>query len=308
MRIFASGLRFPEGPIAMADGSVLVVEIERGTLTRAHPDGRLEVVAEIAGAPNGAAMGPDGRIFICNSGGYGWIREGATLRPGRQSKTYTGGGIDVVDLATGKVERLYERCGENPLKGPNDLVFDGQGGFWFTDMGKLRQRDLDLGFIYWARADGSEIREVIGGMITPNGIGLSPDGQRLYVAETIPGRLWSWEIVAPGKVRKRPWPATYGATFVGASGGAVRFDSLAVAASGNICLAALDACAILEMNPDGIIVRRHAAPDMLVTNLCFGGSGLRTAYVTLSHQGVLAALDWPDAGLPLHHVEYPQQV
>jgi hypothetical protein len=58
MRIFASGLRFPEGPIAMADGSVLVVEIERGTLTRAHPDGRLEVVAEIAGAPNGAALGP----------------------------------------------------------------------------------------------------------------------------------------------------------------------------------------------------------------------------------------------------------
>ena len=29
MRIFASGLRFPEGPIAMADGSVVVVEIER---------------------------------------------------------------------------------------------------------------------------------------------------------------------------------------------------------------------------------------------------------------------------------------
>jgi gluconolactonase len=149
MRIFARGLRFPEGPIAMADGSVLVVEIERGTLTRAHPDGELEVIAEIAGAPNGAAIGPDGHIFICNSGGYGWIREGAMLRPGRQSKTYAGGGIDVVDLATGKVERLYDRCGVNPLKSPNDLVFDGQGGFWFTDMGKVRPRDLDLGFVYW---------------------------------------------------------------------------------------------------------------------------------------------------------------
>ena len=195
MRIFASGLRFPEGPIAMADGSVLIVEIERGTLTRAHPDGRLEVMAEIAGAPNGAAVGPDGRVFICNSGGYGWIREGATLRPGRQSKTYTGGGIDVVDLATGKAERLYERCGENPLKGPNDLVFDGQRGFWFTDLGKLRQRDLDLGFIYWARADGSEIREVIGGMITPNGIGLSPTDSdstwpRRFRAGSGRGRSW----------------------------------------------------------------------------------------------------------------------
>jgi gluconolactonase len=59
------------------------------------------------------------------------------------------------------------------------------------------------------------------------------------------------------------------------------------------------------MNPDGIVVRRHPAPDMLVTNLCFGGPGLRTAYVTLSHQGAIAALDWPDGGLALHHVDYP---
>jgi gluconolactonase len=97
-------------------------------------------------------------------------------------------------------------------------------------------------------------------------------------------------------VRKRPWPAAYGATLVGEPGGSVRLDSLAVAESGNICLAVLNACAIFEMNPDGIVVRRYATPDMLVTNLCFGGPGSRRAYVTLSHQGAIAALDWPDAG------------
>jgi gluconolactonase len=63
MRIFASELRFPEGPVAMADGSVLRVEIERGTLTRVDPRGGVEVVAEIAGAPNGAAIDSGGRIF-----------------------------------------------------------------------------------------------------------------------------------------------------------------------------------------------------------------------------------------------------
>jgi gluconolactonase len=62
----------------------------------------------------------------------------------------------------------------------------------------------------------------------------------------------------------------------------------------------------LEMNADGIVVRRHAAPDMLVTNLCFGRPGLRAMYATLSHQGALAALDWPEAGLPLHHSDCPQ--
>ena len=59
-REIASGLQFPEGPIWCSDGSVLLVEIRRGTLTRVHPDGRTEVVAECGGGPNGAAVGRDG--------------------------------------------------------------------------------------------------------------------------------------------------------------------------------------------------------------------------------------------------------
>ena len=62
MRDMTSGLAFPEGPIACADGSVLLVEIKRGTLSRVAPDGRITVVAECGGGPNGAALGPDGRV------------------------------------------------------------------------------------------------------------------------------------------------------------------------------------------------------------------------------------------------------
>ena len=69
MQEITSGLQFPEGPIAMNDGSVLVVEIKRGTLTRVTPDGTKEVVAETGGGPNGAAIGPDGMVYICNNGG-----------------------------------------------------------------------------------------------------------------------------------------------------------------------------------------------------------------------------------------------
>jgi gluconolactonase len=301
MRIIASGLRFPEGPIAMADGSVLLVEIERKTLTRVCPDGRLEVVATMDGAPNGAAVGPDGRIYICNAGGYDWIRGEGTLRTGGQNADYKGGSIDVVDPTTGRVERLYDSCGGVGLRGPNDIVFDDQGGFWFTDLGKRRPRDIDLGFVYWARADGSEIREVAAGLITPNGIGLSPDGKTLYVAETITGRLWAWDVIAPGELRKRQWPALYGARLVAGVGGQIRFDSLAVAASGNICIAALDACAVVEITPDGSKVTHHTLPDLLVTNICFGGPDLRTGFVTLSHRGLLAAVDWHEPGLPLHY-------
>jgi gluconolactonase len=254
----------------------------------------------VPGALNGAALGPDGRIYLCNNGGFAWLREQGTLRPIQQADDYTGGGIDVYDPATGQVQRLYSACNGIGLKGPNDLVFDTSGGFWFTDLGKRRARDLDRGFVYYARPDGSELREVIGPLLTPNGIGLSPDGKTLYVAETETARLWAWDILSPGVVRKRPWPSPAGGTLVSGMAGYHRFDSLAVASSGNICIAALHACAIVEMSPDGARVQLHPVPDLGVTNLCFGGPDMRTAYVTLSHEGRLAAMDWHEPGLRLN--------
>ena len=61
IREITDGLEFPEGPIAMDDGSVILTEIKRGTLTRVKPDGTKEVVVETGGGPNGAAVGPDGK-------------------------------------------------------------------------------------------------------------------------------------------------------------------------------------------------------------------------------------------------------
>src|ERR1700761_4845992 len=45
IRTVATGLRFPEGPVAMRDGSVVLVEIERQTVTRVRPDGSTDVIA-----------------------------------------------------------------------------------------------------------------------------------------------------------------------------------------------------------------------------------------------------------------------
>src|SRR5215471_14782126 len=84
VRELASGLQFPEGPIAMPDGSVILVEMRRRTLTRVTPGGKVEPIAELGGGPNGAAMGPDGRIYITNNGGPQWIAGagGSTLPVG----------------------------------------------------------------------------------------------------------------------------------------------------------------------------------------------------------------------------------
>ena len=103
--IVTEGLRFPEGPIWMEDGSVIVVEIAAGRLTRVRPNGAKETVANLGGGPNGAAIGPDGRVYVCNNGGFAWTEHDGLLFPGRQPEDYSGGRIEAVDLATG-LDRL----------------------------------------------------------------------------------------------------------------------------------------------------------------------------------------------------------
>ena len=300
VRTIAAGLRFPEGPIAMPDGTIVLVEIERGTLTRVTTDGRTEVIAKLGGGPNGAALGPDGAVYVCNNGGLRWHEDRNGLRPVGQPDDYGGGRIERVDLATGAVRVLYTSTENGPLKGPNDIVFDRAGGMWFTDLGKARERDMDRGGVYYAAADGSQIREVIYPMLTPNGIGLSPDESRLYVAETHTGRLWAFDLEAPGMVRRRKFPSPNGGELVAGLSGYQLFDSLAVDAAGNLCVATLFNGGITVISPDGGKIEHVPMPDRYTTNLCFGGPELRTAFVTLSLSGRLVALEWPRAGLALN--------
>jgi gluconolactonase len=302
LREVTSGLRFPEGPVALPDGSVLVVEIEGKRLTRVAPDGRKTVVSQHTGGPNGAAMGPDGKVYICNNGGFSWHEDAKYgLRPTGQAEDYSGGRIERVDLATGAIETLYTHCDGHMLRGPNDIVFDAHGGFYFTDLGKTRAREMDRGGVYYAMADGSLIKVVAYPTITANGCSLSPDGKKLYFAETEAARLWEMDILAPGEVRREPWPSVHGGRLVGCPGGFQRFDSMAVDGAGNICVATLLNGGITVFSPDGKGWKHIPMPDVYTTNICFGGPGLRTAYVTLSGAGKLVAFEWERPGLRLNY-------
>jgi gluconolactonase len=298
-RELASGLSFPEGPVALDDGSVLVAEMQTGQLTRVGPDGAKSTVARIGGGPNGAAMGPGGKSFVCNNGGVKWQNDEHGLRPAGQAPGYRTGSIDVIDLQTGGSKTLYEEVGGRRLCSPNDIVFDAHGGFWFTDSGKTREREADRGGVYYASADGISLREVIYPMLVPNGIGLSPDGGTLYVAETFTARLWAFEITAPGEIRREPWPSPNGGRLVAGLGGHQWFDSLAVEESGAIAIATLIAGVVTVLSPKGEILERVPFPDLYTSNICFGGDDMRTAYVTLSNSGRLVAVDWPRPGLRL---------
>jgi gluconolactonase len=300
IRTLAEGLLFPEGPVAMADGSVVLVEIAAGAVTRIAPDGSRTIVAETGGGPNGAAVGPDGKCYVANNGGFEWAMVGGLRRPTVQAHDYVSGRIERIDLATGAVEWLYRACGDHPLKGPNDLVIDKAGGIYFTDLGKGRARDMDRGGVYYATPDGGHIAELAYPMVTPNGIGLSPDETVLYVAETEAARLWAFPIEAPGIVKKEPWPSPHGGRLVAGMGGYQRFDSLAVQADGRICVATLVNGGITVLSPDGRHVEHHPMPDPMTTNICFGGPDMKTAFITLSWTGRLVAVDWPSPGLKLN--------
>ena len=296
--VIAEGLQFPEGPIAMPDGSVILVDIATGKLLRVW-NGKVEVVADVGGGPNGAAVGPDGAVYICNNGGADITRDAeGHLVFGGLPTSYAGGYIQRVELATGRHERLYETCGANRLSSPNDIVFDRQGGMWFTDMGRPVGRERTISGVYYAAADGSRISEQFFGGISFNGIGLSSDEGTLYVSDTYPARIWSFQLDSPGNIR--PSPGGHGPLrYVASMPGQMETDSLALTTSGAICVATVTTGGIAVVDPAGIVEHRPL-PDPVVTHICFGGADMRTAYITAPGRGHLLRTQWTEAGLPLN--------
>ena len=175
-----------------------------------------------------------------------------------QPDDYSGGRIERVDLDTGAVTVLYTECDGHPLMGPNDIVFDATGGMWFTDHGKVRERERDHGGVYYAAPDGSSITEVIYPLESPNGIGLSPEGDRLYVAETHTGRVYWWPVESPGVVGK-PNPVGHGGLLLAGLPGMQLLDSLGVDSAGNVVVGTLVNGGLTVIPPEGDAGRAHPA-------------------------------------------------
>ncbi|HTY48924.1 MAG TPA: SMP-30/gluconolactonase/LRE family protein [Steroidobacteraceae bacterium] len=298
LTVVAEGLQFPEGPVALADGSVLVVEIRRGTLTRVTPDGAQRVVAHLGGGPNGAAIGPDGAVYVCNNGAAWTWQEGEAHLPNGPPAQYRGGSIQRVDLATGRFTTLYDGCDGKPLNSPNDLVFDAQGGFWFTCLGQTDGEVRRMGALYHARPDGSRIVRWRSDLFSPNGVGLSPDERTVYMADCAVGRLYAFDLTAPGVMAPPAGDTTAPGRVVCTLPGYQWLDSLAVEADGRICVGTLWNGGITVFEPGGAY-EYFPVPDPVTTNICFGGPDMRDAWITASSTGRLYRCRWPRPGLKL---------
>ena len=276
MDVIAEELAFPEGPVVMSDGSVIVVEIMGGRITRCW-NGRKETICEIGGGPNGLAIGPDGALWVCNNGGMGEHAEGGAGR------------IERVDLATGKFERVCDACDGKKLHGPNDLVFDSSGRLWFTDFGKNEGDTRLVGGLYTCMADGSEITRIYDRPVAYNGIGLSPDENHVYVADTGQARIYRFDNRAEAQQPQ----------YVATAMGPIGFDSLAVTAAGNVCVGTVFEGGVATITPQGEVTMLRIEEDPYVTNIAFGGDDMRDAFITLSGTGRLVRMRWDEPGLKL---------
>jgi gluconolactonase len=275
----AEGLAFPEGPVVMGDGSVIVVESFGGMITRCW-NLRKETVCAIGDGPNGAAIGPDGALYVCNNGGIGPDYFARADRVGR---------IERVDLSTGRCERVYESCEGAPLSAPNDLMFDADGQLWFTDMGRMEADGKKYGGLYCALPGGSRITQIVGGTLSYNGVGISPDMSTVYVADTFSARLYAFDRRAEAQKPR----------LVATVPGLVSLDSLAMTAAGNVCVATIgERGAITTVTPDGRM-SSVTTEDPVTTNIAFGGEDMRDAYITCSMQGRLVRARWAEPGMAL---------
>jgi len=293
IEIVADGLGFAEGPVEMPNGDIVTVDVRGGRLMRSQPDGSTREIASPGGGPNGAAIGPDGALYVVNNGGFPWSERSGLLIPvdengSTRPPNFEGGWVDRIDPETGDIDRLFDGLDGERFLGPNDIVFDQSGGFWFTDLGKSDARSMDRGSLFYARPDGTGLRRVAWNLTGPNGVGLSPDGSIVYVAETNTGRLLAWNVVGPGEVTGSPkiMMAT-----------ANHFDSLAVEADGTVVVAAISH-GICVLRPSGEIDYVEV-PDVMTTNVCFAGDDMQSAYITMSASGCLGKVRWPRPGLRL---------
>jgi gluconolactonase len=320
--IVATGLEYPESPVAAPDGSILLVEVKGGRVTRVSPDGTRATVATTGGSPNGAAFGPDGKLYVCNSGGFVWIPVGPLWITGPQPPDYIGGSIQRVDVATGAVETLHtsfatkdpvtQQPATLPLRGPDDLVFDARGGYWFSDWGKSRPRDRDVTGVYYAAPDGSQPREAIYPLDAPNGIALSPDGSRLYVAETYARRIRYWKLSGPGQLAPNPETLDGSYLLTAAIPGQGILDSMKVDAEGNVWAATMlprgadprSSGGLTIVSPEGELLQfleiAVGTPVPLPSNLCFSGPDRRTVSVSCGGSGMLVRFRSAVPGLKLN--------
>lgn len=286
VKVFASGFRFPEGPAIGPDGSVYLVELGGGRVSAVSPSGETRVFAHVGGSPNGGAFGPDGALYVCNNGGRHPAAASTDNEPGAGDAPET---IQRV-APDGTVSVVVSEIDGVGLNAPNDICFDGHGGYYFSDPTWEFSEDgmAGPGSICYVDRDGRASR-VHTGLRFPNGVGLSADRRALLITESSTGDIWALSIEGAGvtgEIRR-----------FGSCGAGALPDGFALDQTGRVLVAGHGTDQIYVFDADGnlestVPLGAGAGPS----NVCFGGAEHRTVFVTAANSGDLLAFEWPIPG------------
>jgi len=287
MKTFASDLKTPEGPVALPDGSFIVVEGGRGCVTQISPDGKTKRIIAVTGEPNGLAVDRTGAIWVAD------IRPPALIRL----------------TMDGKFERILTECQGEPFLFPNDLCFGPDGALYLTDSGILTDEFAPGGVIRpdWAdlKMDGRvyrvdphtmKIEKLDSGLKFVNGIAFSAD-QNLYINDTVTGMVYRYpwkngKLTGPledfGSVLDPSKPALFKGP-----------DGMAFDTKGKLYVAVYAQGDVTVLDKDGGVIERIQTPGNLPTNVCFGLFGQKKIYVTEYELGRVECYDVDAEGLPL---------
>ncbi len=261
---------YTEGAVTDREGNLY---FSHGTrITRVTPDGKSADWAA-TGAPNGHKVLPSGEHLVCDGSQHAVLRLDATGRVLEKAATGTSGGVEI--------------------RTPNDLSLDPAGGFYFTDSVP------NTGAVHYAAPDGS-LKLVARDLNFPNGIALSADRRRLYVAESLENRILVIRLKEPGVPDGEP--KVFAALPKNTERPGREWnqpDGIAFDRDGRLWVAHYGMKAVQVLGRDGRLLRTYDGGNRTTSNLCFAGPKLSTLYATGGEPGGLMRLDVNVPGLPL---------
>jgi gluconolactonase len=284
VEVITDGLGWPEGPTALPDGRIVLVESYRSQLTAIDQEGKAERFAYVAGAPNSCVLGSDGLLYVCQNGG--------TTGPWRAAEMTIPSIQRVAE--GGKPEILLTEVAGIALNGPNDLVFAADGRLIFTDPGTYNPADPDPSYIFAVEPDGKA--SVLVGFdepTFPNGVAVEADGSIAW-GESYTGRVG----------RRRPDGRIED---LGRLPGANPIpDGLKVGADGRLYVTDIVAGGIHILKPDGT-PEGFFECGKATTNCVFAGetlwvtnAGVLATGTEASFGGTLCRLHVPGGGGPIY--------
>jgi len=253
--VIAGGFISPEGPSFDRAGILHFVDWDAQIIYRVTQDGQVSEFVNTAGVPTGSKFHKNGHLFVAD------------------------GAMGILDIAPdGTMRVVATEYNGQKFRGPNDLVFRPNGDVYFTDP-KGSGADHPIGNVYIVRGDGT-VELFAGGFQFPNGIVFSDDGETLYLAETIPRRIWAFQLDEKGHEKSRR-------VFAQLEGG-LGPDGMVFGQDGNLYAAHFGKGVVAVINPDGVVIAELPAGGMKPTNVAFWETSL---YVTDVDKSQVTRLD-----------------